>query len=327
MDVKRLTYMIAIADEGSLSGAARKLCLSQPTLSVCLSSLEKELGVDLFLREKKRMIPTPAGRLYLDAARQILAVRDQTYQSVRRITHTLSETIVVGASPLRGSIMMAQIFPEFSRRFPDVKVEIRESYMQELWQNVRERNVSFALASYFDTENELYDYFTISREELILAVPSFHRLAPLAAESEEHLAAVDIREFSDTPFVLLAKGTTVRAVSDFIFASAGIVPTVVFETNNLLVLSNMIRQGAGAGLLPRSSKTAGSPELVYFSLSPRYYTNLGIILPKGRQLTEAERYLAYLVIRRDRNNPLYIPSLNSAARLLWKEFEETEETE
>ena len=133
MDVKELTYLTAIAEEGSLSGAGKRLHVSQPTLSVFLSGLERTLGVDLFLREKKRLIPTPAGYIYLDAAKQILAVRDQTYQAIRRVTHKLTETITVGASPLRGSIMVAQIFPEFSRRFPDVKVEIKESYMQDLW--------------------------------------------------------------------------------------------------------------------------------------------------------------------------------------------------
>ena len=321
MDVKELTYLTAIAEEGSLSGAGKRLHVSQPTLSVFLSGLERTLGVDLFLREKKRLIPTPAGYIYLDAAKQILAVRDQTYQAIRRVTHELTETITVGASPLRGSIMVAQIFPEFSRRFPDVKVEIKESYMQDLWRNVEERRVSFSLASYYDTGASAFDCITTSKEELVLGVPAFHRLASLASgPAGSRLPAIDIREFSDTPFVLLAPGTTVRTMSDFIFSHAGITPTVVFETNNLLVLTNMIRQGAGAGLLPRSSLVEDPERIVYFSPSPRYYLSLGIVVPKGRQLSEAERYLAYLVIKKDRDNPIYTPALNARARSLWEEF-------
>ena len=144
MDIRELTYITAIAEEGSLSAAGKRLKVSQPTLSVFLSKLENSLGVDLFFREKKRLVPTPAGNIYLNAARKIISVHDQTYQAIHHLTHELTESINVGATPLRGSIMIAQIFPTFSKRFPDVKINIVESYMQELWNNLRERRVSFA---------------------------------------------------------------------------------------------------------------------------------------------------------------------------------------
>ena len=69
MNIKTLSYLVAIAETGTLSGAGKKLGISQPTLSAFLSNLECELGIDLFVRNKKQMIPTPAGRIYLDASR------------------------------------------------------------------------------------------------------------------------------------------------------------------------------------------------------------------------------------------------------------------
>ena len=322
MDIRELTYITAIADAGSLSAAGKRLKVSQPTLSVFLSKLESSLGVDLFFREKKRLVPTPAGNIYLGAARKIISVHDQTYQAIHHLTHELTESISVGATPLRGSIMIAQIFPTFSRRFPDVKLSIVESYMKELWDNLRNQRVSFSLAAYYDSGNSEFNFINISREELVLAVPRFHRLAHLAGDPHDKLTAADIRDFSDTPFVLLAPATTVRTVSDNIFARAGMQPTVVFETNNLLVLSSMVRQGAGAGLLPRSSMVPDADDIVYFSLHPRYYLNLGIVIPKGKVFSEPERYLAYLVIKKDMANPLYQPALNSLARRILEEFDE-----
>ena len=62
MDVRTMEYITAIAEEGNLSGAGKKLGVSQPTLSVFLSRLETELGTDLFYREKKKLVMTPAGR-------------------------------------------------------------------------------------------------------------------------------------------------------------------------------------------------------------------------------------------------------------------------
>ena len=96
MDIRELTYITAIAEEGSLSAAGKRLKVSQPTLSVFLSKLENSLGVDLFFREKKRLVPTPAGNIYLNAARKIISVHDQTYQAIHHLTHELTESINVG---------------------------------------------------------------------------------------------------------------------------------------------------------------------------------------------------------------------------------------
>ena len=103
MNIKTLSYLVAIAETGTLSGAGKKLGISQPTLSAFLSNLECELGIDLFVRNKKQMIPTPAGRIYLDASRKILAVQEQTLQSIHQLSVKPTETIRIGVTPLRGS--------------------------------------------------------------------------------------------------------------------------------------------------------------------------------------------------------------------------------
>ena len=320
MNTRTADYIIAIAEEGNLSLAAKRLGVSQPTLSAFLSQLENELGVDMFIREKKHLIPTSAGKIYIKASRQILGVKEQTYQAILRLTHKPVETITIGATPLRGSIMVAQIFPKFNRRFPYIKVEIREAYTKELWRLAENNEVSYSLGSVYDSELPGLDTITISKEEVIVGVPAFHPLAPLAGSDSKNLVSLPIEAFADSPFVLLAPGTTVRKITDHIFSSVGIRPTVIFETNNNLVLSSMIRQGAGVGLLPRSAMIDSCPEVVYFSLKPRYYLNLAIVTAKGRKLTEAERYFAYLIIRQDTNNPLYIPDNNAYARSIVQEF-------
>lgn len=320
MNIKPMLYVTAIAETGSLSAAGRKLGVSQPTLSVFLSELETNLGVDLFVRDKKRLIPTPAGNLYLDAARQMIRIKEQTYQTIHQLTHEPVQTITVGATPLRGSIITAQIFPQFSRRFPHVRLEIKEAYMNDLRALVKNGRVNYSLGSCYDSQDPDFDYAIISREEVVLAVPAFHRLAHTAGNWREQLICTDIRLFADTPFVLLSPGTTVRAISDNIFTKEDIQPTVVFETNNNLVASSMIRQGAGVGLLPRSSMVMDAEDIVYFSIQPRYYLGLCIIIQKNRRLSPAERYFIYLVINRDIHNPTYIPSPNEYARAIYREF-------
>lgn len=80
MSLDQLQTVVAIAEEGALVRAARRLHISQPPLTRKLRALEDELGVRLFVREARGMRPTPVGRAVIDKARQILAAIDDLAQ-------------------------------------------------------------------------------------------------------------------------------------------------------------------------------------------------------------------------------------------------------
>lgn len=321
MDIKEMTYVTTIAEAGSLTGAAVRLGVSQPTLSVFLARLEQELDTDLFYRENKRLYPTPAGKIYLDAAYQIIRIKERAYQTIYHQTHAYTGHLVIGATPFRGSIMLARIFHQFSNRYPQVKVDIHEAYMHDLREAVRSGHIHFALGSCYDADDPELDYIIISREEVVLCAPAFHPLAHLAHEAEGGTTSIDITAFRDTPFIRLARGTTIRAITDSIFSKTHMDPTVSFETNNNQVMRNMIREGAGVGFLPYSAVADVDADIVYYSMEPRYYMHLCLMVTKNYELTEAEQYLAYLIIQRDSHNPLYTPALNDRARQICERFE------
>lgn len=321
MNVRSMEYLLAIEKTGSLSAAGRLLKVSQPTLTVFVQGLEQQLGAALFRREGRCLVPTAHGRVLLNAAREIVAVKEQTYQTIHRLTHRQSSRIVIGATPLRGSLMVAQVFPAFNRRFPDVELVIREGYTRDIKDWVQRGQVDCALSSYISGE-EGFEIIATMKEEIVAAVPGFHPMAAMARERGDALPCVDIRCFADSPFVLMAEGNTARAVYDRIMEKEGLRPTEVFETNNLLVLCRMVGQGMGVALIPASSMQKNREDTVYFSIYPRYYMHLGMLLPPGRtELSEAERYLAYLVIRGDMENPAYRRSLNVRAQQILNEFE------
>ena len=321
MNVRSMEYLLAIEKTGSLSAAGRLLKVSQPTLTVFVQGLEQQLGAALFRREGRCLVPTAQGQVLLNAAREIVAVKEQTYQTIHRLTHRQSSRIVIGATPLRGSLMVAQVFPAFNRRFPDVELVIREGYTRDIKDWVQRGQVDCALSSYISGE-EGFENIATMKEEIVAAVPGFHPMAAMARERGDALPCVDIRCFADSPFVLMAEGNTARAVYDRIMEKEGLRPTEVFETNNLLVLCRMVGQGMGVALIPASSMQKNREDTVYFSIYPRYYMHLGMLLPPGRnELSEAERYLAYLVIRGDMENPAYRRSLNVRAQQILNEFE------
>ena len=324
MQIKNMSYIVALAECQTLSGAGKRLGISQPTLSVFLSDLEQELGMDLFIRDKKKLLLTPAGRIYLDAARRILATQEQTLQSIRQLDASAPVEIRIGVTPLRGSEIASKIFSCFSARYPQVRLRLMDGYMSHLRKMVLDGTCSFSLGTCFDTESPEFDYITLFREEVVIVVPSFHPLAlrctDTHGDSTKRLPQAEPLELSDSPFILMTPGTSIRKISDYIFAQAGFTPTVVYESGNNTVVQNMVHGGSGVGFQPRSLTRLNDPDIAYLSLSPRVFLDLCIILKKGTVLTESERYFIYLMMLNDMDDPYYTPDFNEAARAIWNEF-------
>ncbi len=324
MQIKNMSYIIALAECQTLSGAGKRLGISQPTLSVFLSDLEQELGMDLFIRDKKKLLLTPAGRIYLDAARRILATQERTLQSIRQLGTAAPVEIRIGVTPLRGSEIASKIFSRFSSRYPLVRLRLMDGYMSHLRKMVLDGTCSFSLGTCFDTESPEFDYITLFREEVVIVVPSFHPLALRCTDTHgdptKRLPQAEPLELSDSPFILMTPGTSIRKISDYIFAQAGFTPTVVYESGNNTVIKNMVRGGSGIGFQPRSLARLNDPDIAYLSLSPRVFLDLCIILKKGTILTESERYFIYLMMLNDMGDPYYTPDFNEAARAIWNEF-------
>lgn len=319
MNTKQLSYIISIAEHQSLSAAAARLGVSQPALSKYLAELEQELGTELFLHHKKRMYLTSAGKIYVDAARRILTVKAQTYQTIASLSGQVQRSIVVGVTPLRGAIALARIFTDFRRQYPNINIVFKEQYTAELRQSVLNLSVNMALSTCSDLEDPELLQIPSHEEDILLFVPSFHPLAPLASPDLNHPAAIDICSFQDTPFLLCGQGSTIRRLNEEIFRQNQMNPTIIYESNNNLLLKNMVQSGAGVCLLPRSLAEP-SRDIVYFSLKPNYFINLSIMTAKNHPLSEEERYLIALIFASRQGNPNYRFRPSPLAKEIIEEF-------
>lgn len=119
MDIRVLKYFLAIAQEESITRAAEKLHITQPTLSRQISDLEAELGVPLLIRSHRRIILTDHGRMLQRRALEITELADRTVQEVSSC-ETVEGTIHIGAGESRASIFLAEWIRQFSSRWPAV---------------------------------------------------------------------------------------------------------------------------------------------------------------------------------------------------------------
>lgn len=319
MNTRQLSYILAIAEHGSLSKAAKVLGVSQPALSKYLSELEDSLGTELFLRHKKHLYPTSAGSIYLEAASRIIAVKDQTYQTIADLTGGHQKTLTIGVTPLRGSIAIAQIFNQFHSRYPNVRIELKENYMADLRQAVIDHKVDLALGTCIDPDANDLIHTSFHEEDMIVFLPSFHPAAAKASRDLQHLNSIDISDLQDTPFLIGKTGSTIRQMTDIIFEQNRIHPTIIYEANNNLILKHMAENGSGAALLTRGHLEP-SKNLVYFTLRPNYSVHLTVMAARDHHFTEEERYLMALNYITETKNLNYRFNPNKLALDIIQEF-------
>lgn len=296
MNTRQLPYFIAIAETKSLSAASRRLGISQPALSKYVKELEQEIARPLFYREKKKLYLTEAGVIYLRAARRILEIQIQVEHGIYSLKHPDRTALRVGLSPYRGAELLAAIYPEMNRRFTDVEIVPVEGHSGDILKAVRggEADLSFGAVEGSDRDLKM---IPIHREEIVLCVPAFHKLAEFGSRDVTRAPRVRLEEFKDSPFVQIDGSAAVGQITERALRQAGFRPVVVFRSVNAQLVYRIICTGAGVGLIPWYAAVPNR-EVVYFRLENPVYMTGGVVFRKDHALTQAERYFIYLRIKR-----------------------------
>ena len=141
MDLRQIEYIIAIEQEESISKAAEKLFITQSALNQQLLKLEKELGMPLFERKKRQMIPTVAGRIYLATAHQMIDMKEETYKIIHDIADETVGEIALAYTPERGSMMFSDLYPVFHKRYPGITFRIHEARIKKMEQLLLQKEI------------------------------------------------------------------------------------------------------------------------------------------------------------------------------------------
>ncbi|OKP70087.1 LysR family transcriptional regulator [Paenibacillus helianthi] len=126
MDIRQLKYFMAIAEEGQITSAARKLQMAQPPLSQQLKLLEEELGVKLVERGPRSIQLTEAGIILRDRAQQILELTDSTTRELKDFVKGISGTLSIGTVSSSAATLLQERLMEFHLVYAGVKFEIHE---------------------------------------------------------------------------------------------------------------------------------------------------------------------------------------------------------
>ncbi|WP_406122535.1 LysR family transcriptional regulator [Streptomyces sp. NBC_00989] len=194
--VRDLRYFVAVAEELHFTRAAERLYVSQPALSKQIRALERQLGAELFRRDRQGVALTAAGAALLPYAERVLAVWAEGASALAEVSAAERSTLVVGmsTSPGRGGLLPA-IRSRFTAAHPEANVRLRQVSWDDPTAGLADGDADVAFVWLPLPDAERYGWTVVAEEPRLVALPDTH---PLAAR-----AAVDFADLVDEPFLAL----------------------------------------------------------------------------------------------------------------------------
>jgi DNA-binding transcriptional LysR family regulator len=296
-----LEYFLAVAEELNITRAAKRLYISQQSLSNHISNMEKEFGVQLFNRTMPLTL-TYAGRSLKTRAKQLLDLKDETYRELSDIKDFTTGQLSIGVSHTRGRFLLPAILPAYREKFPNIELNLVEGNSQELSSALIHGEIDL-MVDLLPFKAENVESIPICEEEILLVVPDQILDTFFPGEQDEIKKRLeenpDILLLRDCPYLLIHKGNRVRTIADEIFEDAQLSPTILLETENIETVLALAAKGMGITFYPRmfvSGNTDSKDGVVrktglnYYSLNySRSHGVLAFGCHRGRYLSQATK--------------------------------------
>ena len=235
MSTARYRAFIAVAQQGSLSAAARALGVSQPTISSQIATLERQSQIELFHRQGYRMTLSQAGHKLMTLAQKLLALESETEFFLRDSGQLNQGELKIGAV---GPFHVIEMVAAYSTRHPGMKLSIRMGNSQQVLHDLENYTTDVAvLAGLYERPELLVREY--ARHAIILFAHVDH---PLARREQ-----VDIEELNGLPLLLREQGSTTRTALEKALQAAGVKPRTQLEIGSREAIREAVARGLGIG--------------------------------------------------------------------------------
>jgi LysR family transcriptional regulator, hydrogen peroxide-inducible genes activator len=259
--LRQLQYLKLLAEHRSFSRAAEAANVTQPTLSAGVQELEKILGSSVVDRGRAGVILTPAGEAAVARAEVILAQAEDLVQAARGASQPLSGRFRLGVIPTVAPFLLPRALPALRRRFPKLRLFLREDLTGRLIPLLKSGALDAALIALpYDMTG--LDWAAVEDDELFAAFPANHPLTSETRVSPERLQGEDL--------ILLEDGHCLR---EHALAACGLAPPrssdeSAFAATSLPTLVQMVGSGLGISFLPAMAVEAGLAEAAAVTVRP-----------------------------------------------------------
>jgi DNA-binding transcriptional LysR family regulator len=293
MHIEMLKLFCDLAELRSFSKTAEKNLISQSAVSQQLAQLELVHKCQLLNRKKRPIELTKAGQVFYQACKDMLERYEQLMNELRSLQKTSFSRINVAAIFSIGMHTLPDYVKKFMVSYPNVNVHIEYFSAARIYELVLAGDVDIGLVAVPKRDKRL-DVFDFENELLVLACSPKH---PLAYESQ-----VDIHRVQFERFIAFDKSVPTRTWIDSILEQYNISVRPVMEFDNIETIKRAVEINSGISILPQEAilqeLSGGTIKAINFS-NERFVRPTGIIIRKGKILSQAGRYFIELLRKKE----------------------------
>jgi DNA-binding transcriptional LysR family regulator len=254
MDLRQLSYFVAVAEEGQFTRAAARVSVAQPAVSAQIRRLERELGETLFHRDRRAVSLTAAGQELLPHARGALAAAERGRETIASLRGKLHGRLRIGvAGPV--DHRFAEALGDFHRAHPAVEISVTQEHNEPLLEALAGGGFDAAIvgvgAQPLPTQIRTR---VVATEPLVLAVRR--------GDSLGRRSTVGLAQLREQPMITLVRGSGLRTVLENACRDLGFIPRITAEAGELGSLVALAAEGLGAAVLPLSAAEGADVEVL-----------------------------------------------------------------
>ena len=301
MEVKELNYLIAIAEEKSISRAAERLFMAQSSLSQFLKGLESELGNQLFFRTSTGVRPTESGRIMVEYAYRTLSEYHSARDQMQDIQELEKGRVLMGISTFRGTFLRPPVLNAFHMEYPGIHVEIIEENSMALEQLLQKGEIDLALLV-LPVKHLKGEVEPLMQDEICLITrqghPVLEKAFPTPEDSKSRIPlCIEIRDAMSYEFFLSDYDTILGREARCIFLEQELIPITHNEKLSAFFAASLGAAGLGLAFTYYSSHHA-YPNAQFLSLGKEgRFLDLGLALPPGRYHSKAAMALRDMMLQ------------------------------
>ncbi len=285
MDIRHLRYFVAIANAGSMAAAAKKVFVTQSTLSHQIAQLESELAVVLFERVGRGLVLSVNGKEFLGYARSVLQQIEEGKAALTNLQTVSAGKLHIGVIHSFLTHLIPDVSASFLKSYPNIRLFVRELTAIEIEAQVEsgELDMGFAFFPLASDSRQIISEHLFD-DILALAVPARHELAAVAS--------LKFKQLSNIPLALMSQRFTTRRLLDSMFLRAGIKPNVIIEIDSVDALQRLVERGVACAFLPRLT-TKPSAKIKFVTITdPKPVRGAGLIWRGGQFRSAAAQAFA-----------------------------------
>lgn len=280
MELKQLEYFLAVNRHRNFTKAAQQLFVTQPTITIAIKKLEKELGTDLFHRDSGLIRLSMAGEMLLPRAEQILKNVQSAIEDLTNLGSQRKKELHLGIPPMSCSIMYPIVLTDYRKEFPDVEIHITDLCNQEIIHMILEEELELAFAVLPEQLNDCLEIVPLTEGMISVLISRKHPLADFESLSIEQLSSESI--------IMYKHGTsyTEERITDE-FLKLCIEPKITYFFENTSTIFDLVEQNYGISFMPSTTSAVYSnlPNVLCKPLKNPLYYKVGLIRNKQKYLS------------------------------------------